>query len=238
MRISMVMPAYNEESNISDTVRRCFNALAAIDGDHEVVVTDDGSRDRTGEILTDLQAEFPTLKIVRHSPNQGYGAALSAAISESSGEIVISLDSDGQFDPEDGIRLVDRFGPETDVLTGYRESKKDTLFRVMADRIMNIMIRLIFWVKFRDTNCALKLYRGDFVRDLFLETRGFQIPTEIVLKSHALGFRVEEAPVSHRPREGGASALAPFKTAFQMTAFLFYLKLKILLFRRGILRSL
>jgi glycosyltransferase involved in cell wall biosynthesis len=238
MRISTVMPAYNEEQNIEQTVRYCFEVLRSITPDSEVVVCNDGSVDRTGTILASLQAEYKDLKVVTNNPNQGYGAAMANAIAASTGDIVVSIDSDGQFDIADLHHMLPLFTGNLDVLSGYRTSKKDTFIKVFADRTLNRMIRLMFGVKYKDTNCALKLYRGSMIRSLNLEARGFQLPTEIMLKAHALNYTIAETPVTHRERKGGASSLAPWKTATQMLRFLLYVRRKITLYRKGVLRSL
>lgn len=232
------MPAYNEAQNIEKTVRCCFDVLNDLTDDAEVVVTNDGSRDGTGEILSDLRKEFPRLKIETNDPNQGYGASLTRAIQASTGQIVVTIDSDGQFDIRDLHHMMPEFSENTTVLTGFRKAKQDGFIKVAGDRIMNRMIRWIFNVPFRDTNCALKLLNGPVIRSMNLEARGFQLPTEIVLKANALGLRVIEFPVNHSARTGGRSSLAPLKTAWQMLVFLLYLKRKITLFRKGVIRSL
>lgn len=238
MDISIVMPAYNEEDVIEETVRRCFAVLLQQGLDGEVIVCNDGSRDNTATILDHLKTEFASLVVVSHSPNQGYGASLADAIHASTGKIVVSIDSDGQFDITELPQLVAQFTDEVDVLTGYRRRKQDSFLKVFADRMMNLMIRCMFGTPLKDTNCAFKLYRGNVIRAMFLEARGFQIPTEIVLKLPVCGYVVREAPITHSPRMGGRSSLAPFKTAMSMMTFLIYLRIKIALFRQNVIRSL
>ena len=238
MRISAVMPAYNEAANIEETVRYCFQVLNNIEGDAEVVVTNDGSKDETGAILDKLKGEFPGLVVLTNSPNQGYGAALTKAIESSSGELIITMDSDGQFDIADAIEAIETLPESIDVQAGYRKAKKDSLFKVLADRIMNRMIRVMFGVSFRDTNCALKVIRKESLDKFKLEARGFQLPTEIVLKANVLNLNVTEFPVNHRERPGGQSSLAPFKTGWNMFIFLWYLRRKFRLYKKGVLRSI
>jgi dolichol-phosphate mannosyltransferase len=238
MRISIVMPAYNEAKNIEATVARCSEILNGLPGEHEIVVTNDGSADETLIILERIAAGNRKLVVLSHHPNQGYGAALAKAIQYSTGETVVTIDSDGQFDIGELPVLLEQFGRDIDVLTGYRISKQDTLLKVFADRMMNLMIRVGFRVPFKDTNCAFKVCKGSVLRELNLEARGFQIPTEIVLKAHALDLNVREAPVHHHPRQGGSSALAPVKTAIRMLKFLVYLRFKFWLFRSQVLRGL
>ncbi|MBN1552597.1 glycosyltransferase family 2 protein [bacterium] len=237
MYISIVMPAYNEEANIKQTVESCIEVLKGIPGEHEVVVTDDGSLDDTGKILKKLQKNYENLKITENKPNKGYGAALRKAVLASSGHLIVSIDSDGQFDIKELPLLLSQWETNMDILSGYRKAKKDSWVKVVGDRCMNRMIRLLFQVPYKDTNCAFKIYKGDMLRNMNLEARGFQIPTEIILKAHAKRMNISEAPVGHRERKGGVSALTPLKTAMGMAVFLCYLRIKICLYRRNILRD-
>ncbi len=237
-RVSIVMPAYNEEKNIEATVQRCVKVLKEANFNGEIVVTNDGSKDRTGEVLANLQKSIPQLRVVTHVKNTGYGGALRDAILGSAGAAVATIDSDGQFDIAELPMLMKKFEQGYDVLTGYRKKKKDSLFRVVADRGLNLIVRTMFGVNLRDTNCAFKIFKGDVIRTLNIESWGYQTPTEITLKLHTLGFKVGEEGVSHLPREKGASALHPYKTIVETMLFLIYLRLKITLYRRRVLKGL
>lgn len=249
--VSFAMPAYNEEKNIERTIQECQQAfisaglstLPTMPGSGkrwgEIVVTNDCSKDGTGKILERMQDSMPNLVIVTHlTKNQGYGRALSDAISATRGEWVATIDSDGQFDPGDLPHLMRFISEEIDCVAGYRQKKKDTILRVIADRGLNIIVRTMFGIRHRDTNCAYKLIRGDLIRNLSIETNGFQTPTEIVLKLNALGFRMVEAGVTHRVREEGRSKLKVIRTSYQFLCFLFYLRTKIVLYKKGILAKL
>ncbi len=250
--VSFVMPAYNEEDNITRTLNECQDAFRAAqigispvsevkNGARwgELVVTNDCSKDATGEILKHLQESMPNLVIVTHEgKNQGYGRALSDAIAASRGEWVATIDSDGQFDPGDLPNLIKKIDTEIDCVAGYRMKKKDSFVRVFADRGLNFIVRTMFGIRHRDTNCAFKLIRGDVIRNLTIESNGFQTPTEIVLKLNALDHKMVECGVTHRVREEGKSKLKVIKTSMDFLRFLFYLHGKIKLYRRGILGKL
>jgi len=250
--VSFAVPAYNEEKNIERTVGECQAALKAAgigsvpptgaeNGAKwgEIVVTNDCSRDSTGEILKRLQEIMPNLVIVTHvEKNEGYGRALSDAIASTRGEWVATIDSDGQFDPGDLPDLLRGIAEGADCVAGYRMKKKDVFMRVFADRSLNFIVRAMFAVRHRDTNCAFKLVRGDVLRSLSIETNGFQTPTEIVLKLNALGYRMVERGVTHRAREEGKSKLKVIKTSMDFLRFLFYLRGKINLYRKKILAKL
>lgn len=236
--ISVVMPAFNEEANIEKTVRACAAALSSAGVSAEIVVVNDGSRDRTIEVLRALEGEIPYLVVVNHPKNLGYGAALKTAIGASRGESIVTIDSDGQFDIGELPVFLEHWHDGAAVVSGYRKKKNDTLFRVFANRGLNSLISILFRVRFNDINCAFRLYRGDSLRSINIESRGYQAPSEIMIKLSRLGCAVKEVGVSHLAREGGQSALRPLRTIAQMTAFLVYLKLKTVLYNKGILNSL
>jgi len=230
------MPAYNEEENISETVLRCLAVIDSLGVTGEVVVTDDGSRDKTGEILAQLRSRDSRVRIETNDPNQGYGNALRRAILAASGEKIATIDSDGQFDISELPELLQAMNGFRAV-TGYRKRKQDSLFRVIADRGLNLLIRMLFRIRLRDTNCAFKIYERNLIRGIEIETNGYQTPTEILLKLVTRGEPVAEAPITHSPRQAGRSALHPWRTMAEMLLFLLYMKLKQILYRRKIIAN-
>ncbi|MFH1676915.1 MAG: glycosyltransferase family 2 protein [bacterium] len=248
--VSFAMPAYNEESNIERTVGECVKAFdeSGISNDPgnpgnsgwgEIVVTNDCSKDSTGAILEKLQGQHRNLTIVTHvERNLGYGRALGDAIRASRGSWVATIDSDGQFDPTNLGEMILKIRDDIDCVAGYRMKKKDSPLRVIADRGLNFIVRTLFGISHRDTNCAFKLVRGNIIRNLNIETNGFQTPSEIVLKLHAMGKNMVECGVIHRERGEGKSKLKVIKTSIDFLRFLFYLKNKIGLYKARILSKL
>lgn len=238
VRVSIIMPAYNEEANIETTIRAAHQVLGRMGVEGEIVVANDGSLDGTLGLLERLVSELPNLVVVNHRKNMGYGAALKSAVQASRGEYVATIDSDGQFDiSELPLFFGDR--PNGDgVVTGYRKKKQDTAFRVAANRGLNMFITVLFGARLTDINCAFRVYRGDVLRSINIESRGYQAPSEIIIKMMNLGVGIKEVAVSHYARNGGQSKLRPLRTIAQMSAFLIYLKMKTLLFRKGMLNSL
>lgn len=239
MQVSICMPAYNEEDNIEQTLRDSFKSLADLEMTGEVCVTDDCSKDNTPEILAGLKDEFSNLVVVTHEgKNEGYGRALRDAIQASSGDFVVTIDSDGQFDILELGKLFDIYNESLDMVVGFRSRKKDSFIKVLADRILNLMVRCFFGIRVRDTNCAFKLIRGDLARKMRIETNGFQTPTEMLLKMYYNKAKFKQVAVTHKKREGGQSSLKFFKTSFDFTYYLFYMRLKVYLWRRGVLSEL
>jgi glycosyltransferase involved in cell wall biosynthesis len=235
--VSVVAPVYNEADCIEEVVRYWNTVLDGWSVRSEIVLGNDGSTDGTGDILARLAGEFPRLRVVTRRKNAGYGAALSSAIAGSSGELVVTLDSDGQFDLADARALIGRLQSEhLDAVTGRRAGKRDSFMRVLADRMLNRLVRWMFAVDLRDTNCALKVVRGDLVRALIIEARGFPTPTEIVLKLAAGGAKIGEETVGHAERRAGTSKLRVWRTGLDMWRFLWYLRRKIGLYHRGVIQ--
>lgn len=236
--ISIVMPAYNEEQNIEKTVRRSVQTLDRLKLSGEVVVTDDGSLDRTKEILDNLKQEIPNLTIVRHENNLGYGAALYDAIKASKGDVIVTLDSDGQFDIGELPLLLGLYEKGNKIVAGYRKKKKDSFMKVLANKCLILLTNFMFGLKLKDANAAFKLFEGSLIRSLKIESRGYQTPTEIMVKFKALGWPVVEVGITHAFRDKGKSALKVAKTTYDMLVFLLYLKLKVYLFNRKVINSL
>ncbi|MEW6443421.1 MAG: glycosyltransferase family 2 protein [bacterium] len=238
LEVSIVMPAYNEEANIDRTVRECMDTLQTEGIPGEVIVTNDGSRDGTLKILERLKAEFGNFRYIDLKENCGYGGALKRAIDASTGRYVVTIDSDGQFDIRDMPRLLDKLREGHDCVTGYRKRKKDTLPRVVANWGYNFLVRALCGLSFTDAQCALKAYRGDVIRSLDLEARGFTFPTETLIKLQYSGRRIAELPIRHRHRHGGESKVRFLKTVRIMFVFLLYIRFKLALHRNRIIFKL
>ena len=239
IEVSVVAPVYNEAEGIEQVVRYWADVLSRSDLSAEIVLANDGSTDGTLAILERLTREISFLRFVSYTPNHGYGHALKTAIQASRGNLVVTLDSDGQFDLADFPKLLNLYREKgLDFVTGYRMKKKDNPLRVFADRALNVIVRTLFSVSLRDTNCAMKLIRGDLARALNIEARGYPTPTEITVKLITQGAKTGEVGVNHTDRIAGQSKLHFFRTSLSMFRFLFYLRNKIKLYRAGIIQSL
>lgn len=235
-RLSLAAPCFNEAQGVARVLTYWNSVLDRAPFACEIVICNDGSTDSTLQVLEELQRSIPRLRVIHFSENGGYGRALSAAIAATRGEYVATLDSDGQFDPGDALILLKKLEEEgLDAVNGYRVKKKDTPLRVAADRGLNRLVRTLFRVDFKDTNCALKVVKGELLRRTPIEARGYPTPTELVLRLQASGARVGEAPVSHEERLEGSSKLRPFRTAWEMLRFLLYLRARLALYRGKVL---
>ena len=203
--LSVVLPAWNEEANIAKTAQTVVETLSVLAPDYEVVVVDDGSQDRTGEIADALAAANPRIKVVHNRPNRGYGAALIAGFNAVSKELTFFMDSDGQFDIRDIARLIEHI--ETyDAVLGYRQHRQDAFQRKVNAWGWKLLMRLLFGLKVRDIDCAFKLYHTTLVRRANVQAQGAMVNTEMLVKLSRLGYRWIEVPVNHYQREGGKAS--------------------------------
>jgi len=237
LALSVAAPVYNEEDAIEPVVRYWVSCIEQMGVAAEIVLCNDGSRDRTGEILERLRTEIPCLRVVGGDENHGYGHALATAIAACRGRYVATIDSDGQFDLMDVRPMLAAIEEKGyDGVSGFRVKKQDSFLRVVADRALNLIVRILFGTRLRDTNCALKLIERKRLQALRLDAGGFPFPTEVCVVLQAQGARLGETPVHHREREAGESKLKVWSTGWNMLWFLIYLRLRLRLEKARVIR--
>jgi len=202
--LSLILPAHNEEANIGIVVERALETLPGFVDDFEVIVVDDGSRDGTGRIVDAWAATYSRVRVVRHGRNRGYGAALTSGFGVSSGDYVMFMDADRQFDIAD-LALLAPFVGAFDVVAGFRMERNDPLHRRVFAEIFNVTVRVLFGVHLRDIDCAFKVIRGDLIRSLDLSAPGALINTEIQAKARRQGATLQQVGVHHYPRVAGSA---------------------------------
>ncbi|RJP35267.1 MAG: glycosyltransferase [Actinobacteria bacterium] len=202
--ISAFFPCYNDSATLQGLIEKALEVLGDLAGDFEVIIVDDGSSDTSGAVIDSLAARYDRVRVVRHDHNRGYGAALRSGIKTSTKDWVFYTDSDGQYDVED-LRRLHAYSGAVDVVNGYKQNRSDPWYRIVLGSAYNAVIRLIFAIPIRDTDCDFRLMRGDIVRGLDLRSEGGAICVEMVKGLQASGARFAEMPVGHFPREVGKS---------------------------------
>jgi glycosyltransferase involved in cell wall biosynthesis len=201
--ISVLIPIFNEEENISPLYDKLTTALKKAGRPYEVIFIDDGSSDGSLEILLDISQKDPNVKTISLSRNFGQTAALSAGIDLSKGEILIPMDGDLQNDPEDILSLLQKMGEGYDVVSGWRKDRKDPfLTRRLPSMIANKIISLIGGVRLHDYGCTLKAYKRDILKNIRLYGEMHRF---IPIYAQWVGARVSEIPVKHYLRKSGSS---------------------------------
>jgi glycosyltransferase involved in cell wall biosynthesis len=201
-QISVVIPVYNEEPNIQPLYEKLHAALEQLNLSYEVLYVDDGSRDRSFELLAAIAEQDPTVKLVRFRRNFGQTAAMAAGMQYSRGQVIIPMDADLQNDPADIPRLLAKMEEGYDVVSGWRKKRKDNSLRRIPSRIANRLISKVTGVALHDYGCSLKAYRADIVRDINLYGEMHRF---IPAYAHIVGAKVTEIPVEHHPRVAGVS---------------------------------
>jgi glycosyltransferase involved in cell wall biosynthesis len=222
--LSVFLPSHNEEGNIERVVNGLVAEIPKVADDYEVIVVDDGSRDRTLEIAQRLAAANPRVKVVHHPVNKGYGGAVISGIRAATKPYVLLCDGDGQFDPADIARLTERV-PEYDVIVGRRARRADPLMRRVNGRVWTILMRLLFGVQASDIDCGFKLFKHEFVEGVELHAKGAMISTELMAKAAGRGAKICEVDVRHLPRLVGEQSGASLKVigrAFKELFALFF----------------
>ena len=200
--ISAVIPAYNEERIIASTARAVDETLSRLVDDYEVIVVNDGSRDRTPQIVEALSQELPTIRLVSHTVNRGYGAALATGFAAATREYIFLTDGDRQFDVRELAGFLPRLNA-ADAIVGYRKPRADPWQRRFFGWGWNLLVNVLFGHTARDVDCAFKLFPRRLLDDITLESTGHTLSPELLIKARRAGYRIAEVRVTHLPRTEG-----------------------------------
>ncbi|HWP43045.1 MAG TPA: glycosyltransferase family 2 protein [Blastocatellia bacterium] len=208
--ISAVLPAFNEEENIETATIRMAEVLRHLDfKDWEIIIVDDGSQDRTGEISDRLAAQDPEhIRVFHHQPNRGYAEALKTGFTNARHELIFYTDSDNQFDVRELKNLLPLI-KDADLVCGFRIYRFDPLTRLVLSWGFNLLVRIIFRISVRDVDCAFKLFRREVFDEVTIESKKFFVDAEVLAKASYFGFRMVEVGVRHYPRQAGRSTVRP-----------------------------
>ena len=203
MKISVVVPVFNEAEGLPPLYATLCEVLAALPGPAEVVFVDDGSRDRSADLLEEFALADPRIHVIRLRRNYGQTAAMMAGIQHSTGDVIVPMDADGQNDPRDIPLMLAKLEEGFDVVSGWRREREDkALSRRLPSVVANRLISWVMGVHLHDYGCTLKAYRREVLEDvrLYGEMHRF-IPIFAAWE----GARVAEVPVRHHARKFGAS---------------------------------
>ena len=208
--LSIVLPVYNEEENITLQYEKIIETVDQLKKSYEIIFVDDGSRDRSFEILERIAKKNKRVKVVQFRRNFGQTAAMAAGIDHSVGEVIVFMDSDLQNEPADIAHLLEKIEEGYDVVSGWRYERKDRLFsRKIPSKIANKLISKVTGVPLHDLGCSLKAYRADVLRkiNLYGEMHRF-----IPIHTSWVGAKIIEIPVGHHPRQYGKSKYGIIRT--------------------------
>ena len=191
VKLSVVVPVFNEEENVGELYRRIVAALEGSAYDFEMIFVDDGSRDRTLTALCDIAAADPRLRVVKLRRNYGQTPSMRAGIDLARGEVIVTMDGDLQNDPADILPMVQKLHEGYDLVAGWRRNRKDPLLRrTLPSKIANWLIGRVTGVPIHDNGCSLKVYRAQMIREtpLYSEMHRF-IPAMITAGKAGTTYR-------------------------------------------------
>jgi glycosyltransferase involved in cell wall biosynthesis len=209
--VTVILPMYNEEPYVERTVAASSEALAALGGrDHEIVIVNDHSTDRTVEIAERLAREDPRIRVLHNEGPRGLGATLRHGYAAASKELVLYTDADLPFDLQElprAVRLLDY--QRAEVLAAYRfDRTSEGLLRTLYTLLYSALIRSLFALRLRDINFSFKLFRRSLLDRIHLRSEGSFIDAEFLLRARKAGAPIIQIGVDYFPRSRGVSTLA------------------------------
>jgi dolichol-phosphate mannosyltransferase len=202
MQLSIVIPVYNEEESLCPLHKELCDVIEANNYDAEIIFIDDGSKDRSWELIELLSKDDPRVRGIRFRKNFGKAAALNAGFEEAKGEIIMTLDADLQDDPQEIPEFMAMMQTSLDVVSGWKQVRHDPWHKVIPSRFFNWMVSYMTGVKLHDHNCGMKCYR----REIFDEVTLYgELHRFVPVLAAARGYNVGEKVIAHRARKFGVS---------------------------------
>ena len=225
MKLSIVIPCFNEAHIVETVVRELCQALESAESSFEIIVVDNGSFDDTPALLEELKARIPQLKAIRIFPNKGYGNGILAGLAIAKGEIVGWMDGDGQCSAQDLVKVYETLrSANASFCKATRVRRGDNRMRIAQSKLYNALFRFMFHNRCQDVNAKPKLFQRQLLKKLDLQSRDWFIDAEIIIKASRLGYPICEVPIAWRERTGGSSKVN-IKTSFEFlrNMILYYL---------------
>lgn len=205
MSISVFFPCYNDEKSIGKLVRDAISTAQKLSRDSEVIVVDDGSNDKSREILINLSSKYSNLKLIFHKKNLGYGGALRSGFKAATKNLVFYTDGDGQYDVRELPILFGLMTKDVDFINGIKMSRHDPTYRIFIGNLYSFVARWLFFLPTYDVDCDFRLIRRVLIKKVNLKSSSGAICIELVKKSQRSGARFRQVSVHHFERKFGDS---------------------------------
>jgi glycosyltransferase involved in cell wall biosynthesis len=207
MRVSILVPVFQEEATVGDLLKRVVACdVASVGFEREILVCDDGSTDGTAQAIRQVAKDFPDVHVFVHATNQGKGAAIRTLLQHATGEAVLVQDADLEYDVDDALGLLQRFREGHDVVYGSRfiQSWRPATMKFpnwVANRVLTATANVLYGHRITDEATCLKLIRTSLLRAMQLKCRGFEFCPEVTAKLGRMGIEIVEVPVRYRARD-------------------------------------
>jgi glycosyltransferase involved in cell wall biosynthesis len=216
---SVVVPAFNEDGSLESILQRTHSVLRSLGNPYELIVVDDGSTDRTAAIALSCGA-----KLVSNGENLGKGSALRKGFHQASGQVIVTLDGDGENKPEEIPRLLDAImsqNDRVDVVIGSRFAEKTgsrcvSGLHFVGNSIINVTMALLLGMRLTDSQSGFRALKRDVLKDLTLKSEGYEIEAEMTARMLKKGRVIKEVPITYTQRSTGVSKVVTFKDGFKI----------------------
>lgn len=225
--VSGFFPYLNDWGTIGSLVATLDIVLQEIAKEYEIIIVDDGSDNRSKEVLRFLTKRFPKLKIVTHQKNKGYGGAIKSGILASKMDWIFYTDGDAQYDPRDLRTFLKNKKKNVDIINGYKIRRSDPWYRKLTGKTYHYIVKILFRVPIRDTDCDFRLMKRSIFEVVKLESDSGLICAEMIKKISDKGFIFQEVPVTHYWRISGKSQFFNFKRVLKVVSGLLALWYKL-----------
>ena len=214
--VSIFYPCYNDWGTMGSMVLFTLQTAEKLGIDYDFTIIDDGSGQQTLDLLDRVAHEYPNINIVRHETNKGYGGALRSGFASGTKEWIFYTDGDAQYDVRELAVLIEKAGPDVDVVQGYKIQRHDPLHRIVIGRIYHWIVRVAFGLNICDTDCDFRLIRRSVFDTVQLKHDSGVICAEMMMRITRAGFRIVEVPVHHYQRAHGKSQFFNFPRLFRV----------------------
>jgi glycosyltransferase involved in cell wall biosynthesis len=212
--LSVVLIAYDEEATLEGVVKEVIGTVQKLCIDYEIILVNDGSRDRTGKIARDLKKYIPNFRIIEHSDNRGYGAALKSGFANAAKDLIAFFPTDNQYNFNEIDRFL-KYLNQADIVSGYRVNRQDTFLRKINALCWNLLIQILFGRLCRDIDCGFKVFKSHILEHVSIVSDGAMFDTELLTGARDKGFRITEVPVSSLPRLAGQATGSNIKVVIK-----------------------
>ena len=228
MKISVVIPMFNEEENVKKTLEEINNVLK-IFNEFEIIVVDDGSIDKTYQLVNEFLISNSNIRLLKHTANRGMGRALRTGFEKATGDVVVTIDADLSYDPGYIPLLIDELDDSTDIVIGSQymtggKTENIPPLRLFISKVANKIVGYAMADDISTVTGVLRAYRKKVLDSIELDSNGTEINPEIISKAKAVGFNVKEIPVTLKARELGKSKVKFRSTTVSHLLFTFYEK--------------
>ncbi len=214
--LSIFFPVYNDWGTIPTMAIQAMTTAEKVTDDYEVILIDDGSEEKTLEILRFLETHFKPIRVVYHEKNRGYGGALRTGFKEAKKDFIFYTDGDAQYDVRELLLLVKCMNDDVDVVNGFKIKRSDPFYRVVLGKIYQYTAKFMFALPIKDVDCDFRLMRRRIFDNLELTSNSGTICVEMIRKISARGYRFAEVGVSHFFRASGKSQFFNFKRLYHV----------------------